>query len=120
MIDETLTRIFIACGWIATTIIALLTALSVATGRLSPYNFVDAAIFFGLAYAIYRRSRVCAVVVLLYVMAYEAALIYKTHQVSTLTIIIIAVFFGACGLGVIGTFVSHAHDAKAAVASSGD
>jgi hypothetical protein len=121
MIDEALTRIFVACGWIATTLVALATAFCAATGSfgLNRYNFADAVIFFGLAYGIHRRSRICAVAVLLYVVAYEALLIYRAHRIPLLAIIIVAVFFTACGLGVIGTFVAHAQDAdKAAMEPS--
>jgi hypothetical protein len=122
MIDETLTRIFVACGWITAVIAGFFTMLCVMTGcfGLNKYNIVDMALLFGLAYGVYRRSRTCAVLLLAYDVASQAMLLSRGRQPSVIALISAGTFFTAYALGVIGTFVSHAHAAKAAVASSGD
>ena len=58
----------VACGWIAAAIAALTTLTFSLTSSfgLTHYNLVDAALLFGLAYGIYRRSRTCAVLALAY------------------------------------------------------
>ena len=121
MIDEKLTRIFVACGWVAGVIAGFFTTLCVMTGcfGLNKYNLVDMALLFGLAYGVYRRSRTCAVLLLAYDVASQAMLLSRGRQPSAVALVSAAIFFTAYALGVIGTFVSHAHGAKAAVASSG-
>ncbi len=121
MIDEKLTRIFIACGWIAAVIAGFFTTLCVMTGcfGLNKYNIVDMALLFGLAYGVYRRSRTCAVLLLAYDVASQAMLFRLGHQPSAVALVSAGVFFTAYALGVIGTFVAHAHDAdKAAIEPS--
>ncbi len=121
MIDEKLTRIFITCGWIAAVIAGFFTTLCVMTGcfGLNKYNIVDMALLFGLAYGVYRRSRTCAVLLLAYDVASQAMLFRLGHQPSAVALVSAGVFFTAYALGVIGTFVAHAHDAdKAAIEPS--
>jgi hypothetical protein len=120
MIDEKLTRIFVTCGWVAAVIAGFLTTFSVMTGCLNKYYIVDMALLFGLAYGVYRRSRTCAVLLLAYAVASQAMFFSRGRQPSAVAMISAGIFFTAYALGVIGTFVSHAHAAKAAVASSGD
>ena len=122
MIDEKLTRIFITCGWVAAVIAGFFTTLCVMTGcfGLNKYNIVDMALLFGLAYGVYRRSRTCAVLLLAYDVASQAMLFRLGRQPSAVAFVSAGIFFTAYALGVIGTFVSHAHAAKAAIASSGD
>jgi len=122
MIDEKLTRIFITCGWVAGVIAGFFTTFCVMTGcfGLNKYYIVDVAILFGLTYGVYRRSRTCAVLLLAYDVASQAMLFRLGRQPSTIALVSAGIFFSAYALGVIGTFVSHAHAAKAAVASSGD
>ena len=120
MIDEKLTRIFITCGWIAAVIAGFFTTFCVMTGCLNKYYIVDMALLFGLAYGVYRRSRTCAVLLMAYDVASQAMLFRLGRQPSAVALVSAGTFFSAYALGVIGTFVSHAHAAKAAVASSGD
>jgi hypothetical protein len=120
MIDEKLTRIFITCGWIAAVIAGFFTTFCVITGCLNKYYIVDMALLFGLAYGVYRRSRTCAVLLLAYAIASQAMFFSRGRQPSAIALVSAGTFFTAYALGVIGTFVSHAHAAKAAVASSGD
>ena len=121
MIDEKLTRIFVACGWIAGVIAGFFTTLCVMTGcfGLNKYNIVDMALLFGLAYGVYRRSRTCALLLLAYDVASQTMLFRLGRQPSAVALVSAGIFFTAYALGVVGTFVSHAH-AKAAAVSSGD
>jgi hypothetical protein len=121
MIGEKLTRIFVACSWIAAVIAGFFTTLCVMTGcfGLNKYYIVDIALLFGLAYGVYRRSRTCAVLLLAYDVASQAMLFSLGRRPSAVALVSAGIFFSAYALGVIGTFISHAH-AKAAVASSGD
>ena len=68
VIDETMAERMVACGWIAAAIAGLATLVFSLTSSygLTHYNLVDAALLFGLAYGIYRRSRICAVLALAY------------------------------------------------------
>ena len=121
MIDEKLTRIFLACGWIAGVVAGFFTTLCVMAGcfGLNQYNIVDIALLFGLAYGVYRRSRICAVLLLAYDVASQVMLLSRGRQPSAITLVSAAIFFTAYALGVIGTFVSHAHAAdKAAIEPS--
>src|SRR5260370_25104525 len=97
MIDEKLTRIFIACGWIAAVIAGFFTTLCVMTGcfGLNKYNIVDMALLFGLAYGVYRRSRTCAVLLLAYDVASQAMLFRLGHQPSAVALVSAGTFFTA-------------------------
>jgi hypothetical protein len=59
------------------------------------------------------------VLLLAYDVASQAMLFSLGRRPSAVALVSAVIFFSAYALGVIGTFISHAH-AKAAVASSGD
>jgi hypothetical protein len=65
----------IRAGWITAVVVGSITALfallgtlgrGFLTGMVGPSEFWDAALLFGLAYGVYRRSRVAAVALLAY------------------------------------------------------
>jgi hypothetical protein len=120
MIDEKFTRIFITSGWVAGVVAGFFTTLCVMTGcfGLNRYNIVDIALLFGLAYGVYRRSRTCAVLLLAYDVASQLMLLSRGRQPSAVALVSAGIFFTAYALAVIGTFVSHAHAAKAAIEPS--
>jgi len=63
--SDGLTKAFIACGWIATGIACVGNLLvATRTGGLNFPNLIITLGFFGIAYAIYRRSRVAALTML--------------------------------------------------------
>jgi hypothetical protein len=77
-VEDAHSRWFVRCGWIAALISGVTTILVVIfgtnpEGRLA---LIDAAIFLALAWGIYRRSRVAAVLALIWWM-FERIYIYK-------------------------------------------
>lgn len=102
----------VACGWLAASaagIFMIAMALFVpGGGALMLVYFLGAAALFGLAYGIYRRSRVCAVLVLVNHFLGIVALFFQSHAVPPIqmaTTLLLGVLYV---LGVIGTFVHHA------------
>ncbi len=73
-----------------------------------------AAILFALAYGIYRRSRVCAVLVLVNHFLGVAGLFARVREVPPIEIAVTLVLGVLYVLGVIGTFVHHARRRPAA------
>ena len=99
----------VVCGWIAAAIAgAVMLALGANLGlRGLPY-FVAAAVLFALAYGIYRRSRICAVLVLLNHSLGVAGILLHAGNVQPIEIAVTLVLGILYVLGVIGTFVHHA------------
>ena len=116
--SDGLTKVFIACGWIATGIACIGNLLvATRTGGLNFPNLIITLGFFGIAYAIYRRSRVAALTMLVIFAVMRirfyglAASLAPTHggtAFMTSFWISTAVFMTALLLGVIGTFAWHA------------
>jgi hypothetical protein len=109
VIDDTMAEKMVACGWIAAAIAGLATLIfSLASSfGLTHYNLVDAALLFGLAYGIYRRSRICAVLALAYHIL-NRLMIFSARDVPPIAIVLTLMFAALYVLGVIGTFVHHA------------
>ena len=100
----------VACGWIAAAVAGLITMVFSLVGGLglTPLNLIDAALLLGLAYGIYRRSRACAVLVLVYHVG-NRAFVYSHAQHVPAAIVAGDLVFGALFvLGIIGTFAHHA------------
>lgn len=110
VIDDTMAERMVACGWIAAAFVGLITLIFSLTGGrgFTRLNLIDAALMFGLAYGIYRHSRTCSVLVLVYYLV-NRALVY-THApfvppaIAASDLLLLTLFV----LGVIGTFVHHA------------
>jgi hypothetical protein len=101
----------IAAGWIAAATLGAFTALLAVQGAqgLTRLNLVDAAIFFGLAYGIYRTSRICAIVALGYHLFNQYMLIVVQHaRLNSAGLILALIFAAAFAAGIIGTSVWHA------------
>lgn len=114
MIDENTARRFIACGWIVATVLGFLTAVGALLGAfgLNPYNLIDAAIFFGLAFGVYRSSRVCAIALLLYHILNQALRLSVTHGIEPAGAAIAILIASAYILAIIGTFAAHSAPSK--------
>ena len=100
-------------AWIAALIsgtLTLLVTLYAVFGEsimgFDAWAFFDVALIFGLAYGIYRKSRTCAVVMLVYFVAAKIFLIAQTGTASGLPLALVFIYFYA--LGVVGTFRYHA------------
>jgi serine/threonine-protein kinase len=102
----------IKTAWIAAAIsgsitlfVSLLAIGGTSIAGVTGLNLVDAALIFGLAYGIYRKSRTCAVIMLIYFIASKIFIMTQTHSGNG---IFLAVVFLLCFVqGVIGTFQYH-------------
>ena len=65
-------------------------------------NLIDVALMLGLTYGIYRKSRVCAVLMLLYFVASKIIVIAETGQASGIFMALFFLYF--YWQGVAGTF----------------
>jgi serine/threonine-protein kinase len=99
-------------AWIAGTIsgtITLAVVLFAMAGAnilgFSAWQLIDVALIFALTFGIYRKSRVCAVVMLIYFIISKAMLI--TQAGSSTGIITALIFLYYYGYGVAGTFAYH-------------
>jgi len=106
----------VTCGWIAAAIAGAFMIVFSLMVKF-PFGLVylgGAAILLALAYGIYRRSRVCAVLVLVNHFLGVAGLIARARDVPSAEIAVTLVLGVLYVLGVIGTFVHHARRRPAA------
>ena len=117
MIDDTMAERMVACGWIAASaagVFMIALAFMVGAGQVMWVYLAGAAILFALAYGIYRRSRACAVLVLLNHFLGVVGLFARVRDVPPTDIMVTLALAALYVLGVIGTFVHHAHRRPAA------
>jgi hypothetical protein len=117
VIDDTMAERMVACGWLAASAAGFLMiamAFYAPAGALRLVYFLGAAVLFALAYGIYRRSRVCAIVVLANHFLGVVGLVFQPHAVPPVQIAIALVLGVLYVLGVIGTFVHQARLSPAA------
>jgi hypothetical protein len=111
MIGERTAFWFITIGWITAAISGLLTAFLAwkSAASLGPANFVDAALLLGLAYGIFRKSRVCAILALIYYLINQAARVRLLHGAIAPGDLLIGatIFISLYAIGIIGTFAWH-------------
>lgn len=100
-------------GWIAGVVSGVLTlaiTLFVMSGHkflfFNAWSLVDVVLIFGLSFGIYRKSRVCAVLMLVYFVG-SKIFIYSQIGLPTGGLIMPIVFFYCFVLGVQGTFLYH-------------
>jgi hypothetical protein len=101
---------FITVAWIAAGLSGLLTGFFAyqSASHLNPRNFVDAALLLGFAYGIFRKSRICAVLALIYYVINQIALVKMMHSAITANGLVgAALFVAVYVLGVVGTFAWH-------------
>lgn len=70
-------------------------------------SLADAAIVFGLAFGLYKKSRACAVVLLLYFLCNRYMLWINSHDINLILNITVILFTAGYVLGLIGTFRYH-------------
>lgn len=117
MIDDTMAERMVACGWIAASaagVFMIALAFMAGAGPVMWVSLGGAAILFAFAYGIYRRSRICAVLVLVNHFLGVAALFARVHDVPPTEIAVTLVLGVLYVLGVIGTFIHHARRRQAA------
>lgn len=116
VIDDTMAERMVVCGWIAAAIAGAFMIFFSLMVKF-PVGLVylgGAAILLALAYGIYRRSRFCAVFVLVNHFLGVAGLIASAREVPSAEIAVTLVLGVLYVLGVIGTFVHHARRPAAA------
>jgi hypothetical protein len=108
--DEVLKKIKHA--WIAATIsgsFTLVVTLFAIFGNsilgFSAWELIDVALIFGLAFGIYKKSRTCAVLMLVYFIGAKILIMFETGKPSGLIMAIVFIYYFA--LGVAGTFEYH-------------
>ncbi|MGH7984954.1 MAG: hypothetical protein ACREQX_01510 [Candidatus Binataceae bacterium] len=114
--NRTTAQWLVACGWIAALISALVTIYIVRLGE-SPLALIEAVILLALGYGIYRKSRLCAIVALVYFII-EKLIWYRflaanvpAHSAVLTQFWVPAIFFTVLyALGVAGTFYWHLAD----------
>jgi serine/threonine-protein kinase len=99
-------------AWIAAIVsgsLTLLVTLVAMSGSpifgFSAWMLIDVALIFGLAFGIYKKSRTCATVLLVYFIISQILLRIETGQTSGLFMSIIFIYF--YWQGVSGTFAYH-------------
>jgi hypothetical protein len=110
VIDDTMAERMVACGWIGAAIAGLFMVVFsfvIGFGFGWPY-LLGGAILFALSYGIYRRSRICAVLVLVNHFLGVAALFTRTRYLPPAELAMTLVLAVLYVLGVIGTFAHHA------------
>lgn len=108
--DEVLKKIKHA--WIAAIfsgLITLIVTLFAIFGHsilgFTAWELGDVILIFGLAYGIYRRSRTCAVIMLLYFIASKILIMYQTGTANGPVMAIVFIYY--YWQGVVGTFAFH-------------
>lgn len=81
---------------------------------LDAWSFIDAIIMAGLTFGVYKKSRVCAVLLLTFFALNKVIMWSQTGNISGLLLAL--VFFWFFGQGVVGTF--QFHKVKNALASA--
>jgi hypothetical protein len=101
---------FMTVDWVVAGLSGLLTGFLTyqQAPHLNPMNFVDAAMLLGLAFGIFHKSRVCAVLALGYYVANQIAVLRLLHGAITATGLVgVAVFVAIYSLGIVGAFAWH-------------
>ena len=120
MLDDATAARFVKCGWIAAAFAGALTAICsfLRIYGLNGYNFVDTALLVGMAYGIYRGSRVCAIIALVYDLLSQAFLLMiHARGLNFIGLFSTTAFVVLYALGVIGTFAIHSHRRSPAAAN---
>ena len=113
----------IKTAWIAglistafTLIVTLLAVFGVRLLGFDAWEFVDVALLVGLTYGIYRKSRACAVLMVIYFVASKILLFIQTGKPSGIVLGLVFAYFYV--QGVVGTFAYHKHIQQAAQTSA--
>jgi hypothetical protein len=112
VIDEKMTERMVACGWIAAAVAGLfmIAWAFMQRGEIVWVGIIAAVILLALAYGIYRRSRICALLILInHVIGFEG-LMRHARYVPPLEIAVAILLGVLYALGVVGTFLHHARE----------
>ena len=99
-----------AAGLVSAAITLLVTLLAMSGIKImsfSAWELIDVALILGLTYGIYRKSRACALLMLVYFLISKALLFAQDSKPNG---IVMSLIFGYCYVqGVRGTFAYHKH-----------
>lgn len=107
-------------AWIAS-VVSGITTLAISLYILSGNNVLnnagglfDAILIFGMALGIYKKSRICAVLMFVYFISSKIILFQEAGEFNgrQISIVLSAIFFWIFLQGVIGTFAYHKHIKK--------
>lgn len=88
-----------------TLIVSLMAMAGVSFGGINPWMIIDAIFIFGMAYGIAKKSRVCAIIMLVYwILAKIVTIMGEGPSGGIVVAIMFAYFFFN---GVVGTFTYH-------------
>jgi serine/threonine-protein kinase len=96
-------------GAISGTITLVVTLFAISGSSIlgfSAWELLDVALIFGLTFGIYKKSRTCAVLMLIYFLYAKITLIAQ-NGVASSGIVLALVFIYYFGQGVVGTFQYH-------------
>ncbi len=110
MIDEKMAERMVVCGWVAAAFAGLfmIAWAFLQHGAFVGAGLVGAVILLVLSYGIYRRSRICASLVLLNHVLGFGGLLSHARNVPPAEVAIALVLGVLYVLGIIGTFAHHA------------
>ena len=102
-------------AWVAALVLAGMTLIfrliAVQYGaRISPFSagtLIDTALILGLAFGIYKKSRVCAVLMLIYCILSKILFMAAIGKLSVTATVIVLIFVYFFWQGVWGTFAYH-------------
>ena len=95
-------------GCISGSLTLLLTLLAIfgkSFFYFSAWELIDVALVFGLVFGIYRKSRTCAVLMLVYFISAKIFIMSETGKPSGIPLALVFVYF--YWQGVVGTFAYH-------------
>ena len=102
-------------AWVAALVSAAMTTLLAliavyggqSVGGIDGSALFDVALILGLAFGIYKRSRACAVIMLVYFFASKIILFVDSGKVQGIFLSLVFLYF--YWQGAVGTFASHRH-----------
>jgi len=116
MIDKKTADKFVWCAVIGAFLAGLATLALIIIGQLSKssanygfnlWNLLDVALFWGLAFGIFKRSRTCAIILFVYSLLNRIDMWQRTHDIGIaiggLALVFVVLYF----LGILGTFAHH-------------
>ncbi len=110
MIDERVAHRFIVIACVVALFGGLATGITAFTGAygFTLFNLVDVALFFGMAFGIYRKSRTCALIMFVYHLGNRFDMYVRTGNGRLAFGFFPVAYAGAYFLGILGTFAAHA------------
>jgi serine/threonine-protein kinase len=123
MIDQKVANKFVWSAMIAAILAGFATLALIIVSQVSKnaanygfnlWNLLDVALFWGLAFGLFKRSRTCAIILLIYNLLNRLDMWRRTHDIGIAIGGLALVFMILYFLGVLGTFAHHSIKKEAA------